>query len=107
MKLRALEEKRTDLTAKSFNNRKIYRRMKKNKQERNYWDRNGHLLRTSTSQKYVSTSKEWKTSSSITDFRVKDGGYTSRSRNFDDLPEIESLEDAVSVGFLLVKSENL
>jgi hypothetical protein len=102
-----MEEKKTDFTTRSFTRRKIYRRLKKKEREEKNWDKTGHLLRTSTAKKYASNSKVWKTSLSITNIPIKEGGYVSKTSNFDNLPEIELLEDAISKGFVLVKSENL
>jgi hypothetical protein len=87
--------------------RQAYKHSKKKKVDEEEWKKYGHLPRLSTSIKYVSNSKVWKTQLSITGFRMDSGGYTARKFNLQNKSEILSLEDAQRFGFVVVKSENL
>jgi hypothetical protein len=104
-------ERQSKNTSKKFDTanqsvREAYRRSKKKRAEKEEWDKYGHLPRLSTIEKSISDAKIWKTLPLITDFCMDDGGYTSRSRNFDNVPEIQSLEEAMCKGFVVIKSEN-
>lgn len=97
----------TDLATTSLTIRQALRRSRKKRQEEEHWKEYGHLPRPSTTKKYVSGSQVWKTSLLITKLRMCDGGYTSRANNFQNVTEIQSLDDAMSRGFVLIKSQNL
>jgi hypothetical protein len=87
--------------------RQAYKHSKKQKNDEEDWKKYGHLPRLSTVKKYVSSSKVWKTQSSIADFHMDSGGYTARKFNLQNASGIISLEDAQRLGFVVVKSESL
>lgn len=87
--------------------RKLYRLSRKREQEKKNWDKCGHVPRPSTKEKYVGGSQPWKTSVIATKLSMKAGGYTSTPSSFKNLPEIQSLEEATALGFIIVKSESL
>lgn len=86
---------------------KARRLRRKNDAKEKDWKEFGHLPRASISRKYASSSQLWKTSLLTTKLRMTKGGYTSRAYNFQDMPEIQSLEHATSLGFVVIKSQNL
>jgi hypothetical protein len=83
-----------------------YKLWKKAKQEEKHWRKYGHTPRRSTKQKTIGNSQAWKTSFLTTDLRMNFGGYTARSSRFLNLPEIQSLDEAISLGFVVLKSSN-
>lgn len=85
----------------------MHRHLKKTKQKEEGWKKHGHLPRISTTKKYVSSSKAWKTSSLITNLHINDGSYTSRAFNNQNISEIQSVESAIAMGFVLVESNNV
>ena len=87
--------------------REVYRHSKIKRAEEEEWKIYGHLPRLSIAQKKISESKIWKTSALIANFHMDRGGYTSRANNFENFPEIQSLEDGKRLGFTVVNSENL
>lgn len=87
--------------------RKLYRLSRKREQEKKNWDKYGHLPRPSTKEKYIGSSRPWKSSLIATNLSMKAGGYTSMPSGFKHLPDIQSLEEAKALGFIIVKSETL
>jgi hypothetical protein len=87
-------------------NDRNYKRWKKNEQEEKNWKEYGHLPRTSTKKKIFGNSQRWETSILTTDLRMDRGGYTARSSTFLKLPEIQSLDEAIALGFFVLKSSN-
>jgi hypothetical protein len=69
-------------------------------------ERNGQLPRQSTKQKYIRSSQQWMTSSSIFNFTPKTGGYTAMPSKIKDLVKIQSVEHAISLGFNIIKDDS-
>lgn len=106
MAKRPLKRKSDDSDAPPLTGREIHRRLKKTKRKEEGWKKHGHHPRIATTKKYVSNSKVWKTSSLITNTRINDGGYTSRAINNQHISEIQSVESAIAMGFVLIQSTN-
>lgn len=104
---RSLKRKTSDSGAPLLTGQQMHRRLKKTKRNEEEWKKNGHLPRKSTTKKYVTSSKAWKTSSLITNLRMNDGGYTSRVINNRRISEIQSVESAIAMGFVLVESKDV
>lgn len=80
-----------------------YNSRKKKWRKEKKWAKYGHLPSSSTKEKFIDNAKVWKISTLVSDLRMKDGGYTAMPSCFRNMPEIQSLEEAISLGFLLVK----
>jgi hypothetical protein len=93
----------TESSGSEFN----YKHWKKKKQGEKDWKEHGHLPRPTVKKNYVGNSKEWKTSLIETSLRLNLGGYTAKLTDFSSMPEIRTLEDAIDLGFVLVKSDKL
>lgn len=100
-------KKGRDLTKSSSNNKLNYKHRKKKIQDEKDWKEYGHLPRPTVKKNYIGNSKEWKTSLIETDLRLNLGGYTAKLTDFSNAPEIQTLEDAIALGFVLVKSDTL
>jgi hypothetical protein len=84
-----------------------YKHWKKRRHGEKDWKEHGHLPRPAVKKIYVGNSKEWKTSLIETSLRLNLGGYTAKLTDFSSMPEIQTLEDAIDLGFVLVKSDKL
>lgn len=84
-----------------------FKRRKKEKREEADWKKYGHLSRPSTKRKYINTSQVHKTSCIVSNLPIKKGGYTSKPSNFKDTPEVQTLDDALALGLVLVKYSSL
>jgi hypothetical protein len=100
------KKKNNDSPVLHRKNTDAYKRLKKAKEEEKHWIEYGHLPRPSTKQKIYGNSQVWKSLMLATDLRMDLGGYTSRSSKLLKLPEIQSLEEAISMGFVVLKSSN-
>jgi hypothetical protein len=96
-----------DPTKSSSDSEFNYKHWKKRKQGEKDWKEHGHLPRPTVKKNYVGNSKEWKTSLIETSLRLNLGGYTAKLTDFSSMPEIRTLEDAIDLGFVLVKSDKL
>ena len=96
-----------DPTKSSSNNKLNYKHWKKKIQDEKDWKDYGHLPRPTVKKNYIGNSKEWKTSLIETNLRLNLGGYTAKLTDFSNAPEIQTLEDAIALGFVLVKSDTL
>lgn len=101
------KKKKKNFATSSSNKKTEYKHRKKQWREEKDWRKYGHLPRPSTKAKVFPSSHTWKSSSLITNLRMNDGGYTSRSRRFQNTAEVGSLEEALALGFVLIKSEKL
>jgi hypothetical protein len=93
--------------ASTLNDKVGSKRRKKEKREEVDWKKHGHLPRPSTKRKYVNNSLEWKTPFTISDLQMKFGGYSSKSSRFQNVPDVQSLDEAIALGLVLVKSSSL
>lgn len=96
-----------DPTKPSSNGEFNYKHRKKIRQAEKDWKEHGHLPRPTVKKNYIGNSKEWKTSLVVTSLRLNLGGYTAKLADFSNMPEIRTLEDALELGFVLVKSDKL
>jgi Cu/Zn superoxide dismutase len=100
------KKKSVDSAALHFKNNDTYKHRKKKKDEEKHWKDHGHLPKTSTKKKSFANSQVWKSSFLTTDLRIDLGGYTARSSKLLKLPDIQSLDEAIAFGFVILKSTN-
>jgi hypothetical protein len=84
-----------------------YKHWKKDKQQEMKWNEYGHLPRLSTIRKYVGNSQQWKTPSLLSNFRPKTGGYTAMPNKIKNIPEIQTPEQGIALGFKVIKYNGL
>jgi hypothetical protein len=84
-----------------------YKYRKKDKQEEIKWKEYGHLPRPSTIRKYIGCSQQWKTPSLAFNFSPKARGYTAMASKIKNVPEIQSLEQGIALGFKVIKCNSL
>jgi hypothetical protein len=95
-----------ELTSYPVSKEQDYQLKKKKWRKEKDWKKRGHLPNAATKRKFVINAQVWKSSAMISKLETKLGGYTAKSSRFEKVHEIGSLEEAISLGFLLVKSEN-
>jgi hypothetical protein len=93
-----------DLTSSTLNKKQKYQVRKKNWRREKHWTKHGHLPTTSTKRNFIGNAEAFTTPHMIANSQIKDGGYTSKSSCYRHTPDLRSLEEAISLGFLLVKS---
>ena len=91
--------------APSSNKGMGYKQQKKKWRDEKDWKEYGHLPRPSTNKKYVGKSQVWKMLTLVTSLRMNDGGYTARLSRFQNMGEVQLLEEAMALGFVLIKSK--
>ena len=84
-----------------------FNRRKREKQKEVEWKKYGHLSRPSTKWKYIGNSQGQKASCTVSDLPTNQGGYTSKASRFKNHSKIQSLDKAMALGFVLVKSSDL
>jgi hypothetical protein len=89
-----------------LNNEPGYNYSKKNRQDEKKWKEYGHLPRKLTRHKYIRSSQQWTTPSSIFNFTPKTGGYIAMPSKITDMVKIQSVEHAISLGFNIVKYDS-
>ena len=99
-----MQKKGSELTSSSFSKGQDYRLRKRKWRKEKQWKIRGHLPDTSTKQKFIVNAQMWKSSFTITNLQMKLGGYTAKKSRFLNMHEVQSLEEAISLGFLLVRS---
>ena len=82
-----------------------FNRRKREKQKEVEWKKYGHLLRSST--KYIGNFQGQKALCTVSDLPTRQGGYTSKASRFKNHSKIQSLDKAMALGFVLVKSSDL
>ena len=101
-----LKKKSVDSAALHLKGGDSYKRQKKKKDEEKHWKDHGHLPKTSTKKRTFANSQVWKSSFLTTDLCMDLGGYTARSSKLLNLPHIQSLDEAIAFGFVVLKSTN-
>ena len=82
-----------------------FNRRKREKQKEVEWKKYGHLLRPF--MKYIGNFQGQKALCTVSDLPTRQGGYTSKASRFKNHSKIQSLDKAMALGFVLVKSSDL